>query len=164
MTELRIAGVVTDSIVDGPGVRYTIFAQGCAHACPGCHNPQTHDYKAGMLVDINEIVSDIEANKYIKGITLSGGEPLDQPDAIAELVDILKSKGYHVLVFSGYTYEQIQSRPKLNNILQKIDVLIDGKFDINLRSLQLNFRGSSNQRIIDVQNSIKNNEIVILPY
>lgn len=164
MTELRIAGVVSDSIVDGPGVRYTIFTQGCAHKCPGCHNPHTHDYNGGMLVPIDEIFSDIEDLKYIKGVTFSGGEPLDQPEALNEFAEMLKSKGYHIIVFSGYTYEQILKDPKKFEVLKKIDVLIDGRFDIKLRSLSLNFRGSSNQRVINVQESLKreNNEVVLM--
>ncbi|MDR1693654.1 MAG: anaerobic ribonucleoside-triphosphate reductase activating protein [Lactobacillaceae bacterium] len=159
MDSIRIAGVVTDSIVDGPGVRYTIFTQGCSHKCPGCHNPQTHDYNGGILVSIEDIIKDIESFKYIKGVTFSGGEPFDQPKPLAAFIDKLKSKGYHILAFSGYTFEQLSKNPEKFEALKKIDVLIDGKFDINLKSLDLKFRGSGNQRMIDVQETLKTNQI-----
>jgi anaerobic ribonucleoside-triphosphate reductase activating protein len=162
MALLRIAGVVTDSIVDGPGVRYTIFAQGCVHKCPGCHNPKTHDYNGGSLVDVDEIIKDIESFKYIKGVTFSGGEPFDQPEVLAEMAKVLKSKGYHILSFSGYTFEHIQKDDKKSELLKYVDVLIDGRFELKLKSLKLNFRGSSNQRIIDVPRSMESGEIVIL--
>lgn len=160
MVELRIAGIVDDSITDGPGVRYTIFTQGCAHKCPGCHNPATHDYKAGMPVNLDDVVKDIESYKYIKGVTFSGGEPFDQPEALREFAGVLREKGYHILIFSGYTYEQIAADSKKFEALKKADILIDGKFDIKLKSLNLRFKGSSNQRTIDVQKSISSGKVV----
>lgn len=162
MTILRIAGIVDDSIVDGPGVRYTIFTQGCPHACPGCHNPQTWNYKTGTLVDIDDIIKDIESYKYIKGVTFSGGEPFEQPEEIAEFAGKLRKKGYHILMFSGYTYEQLLSDTKKFEALKKADILIDGRFEIKLRSLDLKYRGSSNQRVIDVQKSLENNKIIVI--
>lgn len=164
MAELRIAGVVDDSIVDGPGVRYTIFTQGCAHNCDGCHNKQTHDYRGGTLVDIKDLLEDIQSHKYIKAVTLSGGEPLDQPIAIKALVEDLKSKGYHILIFTGYTYEQIFLDSKKFEIVKQVDIIIDGKFDINLKSLNINFRGSTNQRIIDIQKTLEKKEISLLNF
>lgn len=162
MKELRVAGIISDSIVDGPGVRYVIFTQGCAHKCPGCHNPQTHDYKGGTLVSFAEILADVESYKYIKGITFSGGEPLDQPEALKDFIQGFKDKGYHILVFSGYTFEQIMANSEKAQAIKRADILIDGKFDLNLRALSLKFRGSSNQRIIDLQKSFLSGETVII--
>ncbi len=162
MSQIRIAGVVSDSIVDGPGVRYAIFTQGCPHNCEGCHNIHTHDYKGGSLIDIDAIVADIESLKYIKGVTLSGGEPFVQEDAIIELMQKLKAKGLHILAFSGYTYEELLSHPKKSKALKLVDTLIDGKFDVKLKSLSLNFRGSSNQRMINVQESLAQNKIILV--
>lgn len=164
MTKLRIAGIVDDSIVDGPGVRYTIFTQGCPHKCPGCHNPQTWGYKGGTLVDIDDIIKDIESYKYIRGVTFSGGDPFEQPEEVAEFAGKLRKKGYHVLMFSGYTYEQLIGDSKKFKALKEADVLIDGRFEIKLRSLDLKYKGSSNQRTIDVQESLKNNKVVLVEY
>jgi anaerobic ribonucleoside-triphosphate reductase activating protein len=162
MTKIRIAGIITDSIVDGPGVRYTIFTQGCSHKCAGCHNPKTWDYNGGTLVEIDKIIKEIESLKYIKDITFSGGEPFDQPEPLTEMSGILKNKGYNILSFSGYTYEQLLNDSKKLKALQYIDILVDGRFEIKLKSLSLKFRGSVNQRIINVQESLKANQVVLI--
>lgn len=166
MTEqkLRIASVVDDSIVDGPGYRYVIFTQGCKHNCPGCQNPQSHSFSAGNFVSYDEIYEDLKRFKYIKAVTFSGGEPLEQPEAIAEFVTKLKEKGYHIVIFSGYTFEQILKDEKKRKAIEKADLLIDGRYEQGLRSLNLNYRGSSNQRIIDVQESLKSGELVLSKY
>ena len=103
---MRVAGIVDDSMVDGPGIRYTIFLQGCKHNCPGCHNPATHDYNGGEIVNIDDIINDIKNYKYINAVTFSGGEPLDQPEAVEETINKLKAAGYHIMIYSGYTYEE----------------------------------------------------------
>lgn len=151
---MQIAGIIDDSVVDGPGVRYTVFTQGCAHNCPGCHNPETHDYNGGQTVNTQDILADIAQFKYINAVTFSGGEPLDQPEAVGELARELKAKNYHVLIFSGYTFEEILTNPAKLAALQNADTLIDGRFNPALKDLNLRFRGSSNQRIINVPQSL----------
>lgn len=162
--KLKIASVVDDSVVDGPGYRYTIFTQGCAHNCIGCHNLKTHDYNAGSYINYEDISKDLKKFKYIKAVTFSGGEPLDQPEALAEFVKNLKNAGYHILIYTGYTYEQIQKNQKKFEAIKNADILIDGKFEITKKSLNLKYRGSNNQRIIDIQETIKNNELVLSNY
>lgn len=157
--QLQIAGIIDDSVVDGPGVRYTIFTQGCSHCCPGCHNPETHDYNGGTSVKIDDLMADIVRFKYIKGVTLSGGEPFDQPEALTELVARLKNKGYDVLLFSGYTFEEIIQDSAKIQALNHIDTLIDGRFDIKQHAPTLRFSGSSNQRVIDVRQSMAKGQI-----
>lgn len=152
--KLQIAGIIDDSMVDGPGVRYTIFTQGCAHNCFQCHNPQTHDYNAGNAVDVGDIIADVARFEYIKGVTFSGGEPMDQPEALAECASRLKNKGYDILIFSGYTYEEIMTDPLRQKALKNADTLIDGRFDYHQKTQELRFRGSANQRIIDVPKSL----------
>ena len=152
--KLQIAGIIDDSMVDGPGVRYTVFVQGCAHNCFQCHNPQTHDYNAGNTVEVDDIISDIARFKYLKGVTFSGGEPMDQPEALAECVTRLKNKGYDILIFSGYTYEEIMADVLRQKALKNADTLIDGRFIYAQKTQDLRFRGSANQRIIDVQKSL----------
>lgn len=159
--KLQIAGIIDDSVVDGPGVRYAIFTQGCSHFCPGCHNPETHDYNGGSSVNIDDLMSDIARFKYIKGVTFSGGEPFDQPEALTEFVVRLKNKGYDVLIFSGYTFEEIAQDPAKMKALRYADTLIDGRFEIAKRTLDLRFRGSSNQRIVDVQQSLAKSQVCL---
>lgn len=154
---LRIAGIVKESVVDGPGVRYVIFTQGCFHNCPGCHNPETHDVNGGYEVDVNDIIKDISNSKYIKGVTFSGGEPFLHCGALYTIASEVKKMGLDVVSYTGYTYEEIlgsndEDKMKLLNI---IDILIDGKFIISQRDLSLKFRGSRNQRVIDVRKSIE---------
>ncbi|MFV0627101.1 MAG: anaerobic ribonucleoside-triphosphate reductase activating protein [Alphaproteobacteria bacterium] len=162
--KLRIASVVDDSVVDGPGVRYVIFTQGCKHNCPGCHNPQSHSFSTGMFVSFDEFYSDLSRFKYVKAVTFSGGEPLEQPEVIAEFVAKLKEKGYHILIYTGYTFEQILADEKKLKAIEKADLLVDGLFILRLRSLGANFRGSSNQRIVDIQESLKHREVVLSKY
>lgn len=159
--KIRLYGTVNDSIVDGPGLRYTIFAQGCLHACPGCHNPQSHDLLGGYLEDIDNILKEIDANPLLDGVTFSGGEPFLQCDAFFFLAQELKKRQLHIVVYSGYTFEEIlQMDQKANDLLALCDTLIDGRFVSSLRSLSLLYRGSSNQRIIDIQASLKHDKVV----
>ena len=162
--KIRLSKIYPTSIVDGPGVRYAIYTQGCLHGCEGCHNPQTHDVNGGYMMDIDEIVKDIKNRPYIKAITFSGGEPLLQVKAINEIIDAL-DHGYEIILFTGFTYEFLTSSSGSNQHLEKllhsIDYLIDGKFIIAERDLTLQFRGSKNQRIIDVKKSISKRKVII---
>lgn len=161
---LRIAGVVKESTVDGPGFRYVVFTQGCPHKCEGCHNPETHDYSGGKLVNINDIASDIKKNPLLKGVTISGGDPFVQAGQVAKLLDLLDKK-LSVMVYTGFTYEYLLKNANDDNkymeLLIRTDVLMDGKFEKELMNENLIFRGSSNQRAIEVKNSLKENRIVI---
>ena len=166
MKELRISGIVPESIVDGPGIRYTVFVQGCPHHCEGCHNPQTHDFEGGRLVDIEDIMNEIQRNPLLSGATFSGGEPFCQPEALFELGKLIKEKGLNLVCYSGYTFEELlalsEKRPAIKDLLSLTDILIDGKFILKEKSLMLKFRGSKNQRIIDVKKSLSKCEVVIL--
>lgn len=152
--DIRIFGVVEESIVDGPGIRYSIFVQGCSHGCPGCHNPESHSLKGGELRSIESVLGGIRSNKLIAGVTLSGGEPFEQPHACAVLAQQLKADGYNIWTFTGYLYEDLikmsQANPDIACLLDNIDVLVDGPFVEELKSLELDWRGSSNQRVIDL--------------
>ena len=160
--KLRISGIVNDSIVDGPGIRLTIFTQGCLFNCPNCHNPQTHDLNGGYDQEISEIMALIEKNSLLDGVTISGGEPFLQPKALLNLVKQIQSLSLSVMVYSGYTFEQLINDPAKRTLLQEIDYLVDGLFIEELKSLELLYRGSSNQRLIDVQASLKANRVVEL--
>ena len=125
---IRLFGTVDDSIVDGPGLRYTIFTQGCFHNCSGCHNPKSHDINGGYLKDIQDILSEITANPLLDGITLSGGEPMLQVKPLIEICKEVKAMGLNIVVYSGFTYEEILKDAKKKELLQLCDMLIDGKF------------------------------------
>lgn len=151
---LNIAGIVKESIVDGPGIRFTIFVQGCPHHCLGCHNPQTHDFSGGKQISIDEIVSQIENVPYISGVTFSGGEPFCQSEGLYKLAKRLKQMNKHLMCYTGYTFEQLMQKDDAKLLLSQLDLLVDGKFEQDKKSLDLKFRGSSNQRILDVQKSL----------
>ncbi|HHV97209.1 MAG TPA: anaerobic ribonucleoside-triphosphate reductase activating protein [Clostridiaceae bacterium] len=165
-TTLRIAGIVKESIVDGPGIRLVVFAQGCKRRCPGCHNPQTHPFDGGKIININEILEMIDRNPLIDGITLSGGEPFEQAEAFAVLAEKVKEKGLNVMTYTGYTFEEIMknlnTKAGWERLLKASDILVDGRFIQEERDLTLKFRGSKNQRIIDVKKSIENNRVEII--
>jgi anaerobic ribonucleoside-triphosphate reductase activating protein len=147
-----------ESIVDGQGIRMVIWSQGCKMACPGCHNPETHNPCGGKEFDIEELKNEItKYAKYHQGITLSGGDPFLQPEANKELADHAHSLGLDVWAYCGKTYEQLQD----NVLLSSCDVLIDGPFVKELRDVTLAFRGSSNQRIINVQRSLESGEVIL---
>lgn len=149
---LRIAGTIGESIVDGEGYRYTIFTQGCPHHCFGCHNPQTHDFQGGRLVEPARLLRDILANPLLEGVTFSGGEPFCQARLLAELARELHSNGLNIWCYTGYTYEVLQGsrQQAVRDLLRQVDVLVDGPFIEAQRDISLRFRGSSNQRLIDV--------------
>lgn len=152
---LNLAGIVEDSIVDGPGIRVTIFAQGCPHHCHGCHNPETWPFEGGTAMDEQQILSIVQGNPLAKGVTFSGGEPFAQAEGFCTLAKLLKEHGYEVASYSGYTFEELMNGSTAQQqLLQQLDVLIDGPFQQENRSLSLVFRGSSNQRILDVPSSL----------
>lgn len=152
---LAADGVVMDSIVDGPGLRCAIFCQGCHHNCPGCHNPATHPFTGGTPVSIGDIHRLIRANPLCKGVTFSGGEPFRQAGPLAALAKQLRVEGYELAAYTGYTFEELQAGTQdQQNLLSQLNILIDGRFELARRSLSLRFRGSANQRILDVQASL----------
>ncbi|SEV84090.1 anaerobic ribonucleoside-triphosphate reductase activating protein [[Clostridium] fimetarium] len=158
---LNLAGLVDDSIVDGPGIRLTVFCQGCSHHCEGCHNPDTWEFCGGTEMEEQQIVQMAKANPLVKGVTFSGGEPFDQAAGFAKLAKLLKKEGYEVASYSGYTFEQLVNGTKeQKDLLQNIDVLIDGPFILGLRNLSLIYRGSSNQRILDAKESLLQGEAI----
>ena len=152
---LKLSGIVEDSIVDGPGIRVTIFCQGCPHHCPGCHNPETWDFSGGTAMEEERLVQIVRSNPLCRGVTFSGGEPFAQAAGFARLARLLKAQGYEVASYSGYTFEQLlRGTPEQRELLDTIDVLIDGPFVQAEKSLELAFRGSRNQRILDVPKSL----------
>ncbi len=156
--ELRIAGTVNDSIVDGPGIRFTIFTQGCPHNCKGCHNPQTHDFAGGTLADTNELLERIKSNPLLDGVTFSGGEPFCQAHTLALLGKQIRELGMNIITYTGYTFEQLYADRDKNGwgeLLAVTDFLIDGPFILAQKDWEIKFRGSSNQRYIDCQASLK---------
>lgn len=157
--DIRIYGTVNDSIVDGPGLRYTVFTQGCPHKCPGCHNPESHDFDGGRLVDTDEIIAQMKKNPLLDGVTLSGGEPFCQPEACLMIARAAHEAGLTVWAYSGYTYEQLLE--KTPELLKEVDVLVDGPFILAQRSLELKFKGSRNQRLIDIKKTQQKGEIVL---
>lgn len=162
--DIRIAGTVGESIVDGPGFRFTIFTQGCPHGCPGCHNPHTHDFSSGEVTTTEELLEKINADPLLDGVTFSGGEPFCQAEPLAEIGRAVKEKGMDVIVYTGYLWEYLLENANDENCYRKLidtaDFIVDGRFEIDKRSLSLHFRGSSNQRVIDVKQSLLKGEVI----
>lgn len=162
--DIRISGTVSESIVDGPGLRYVIFVQGCPHNCPGCHNPQTHSFDGGRAVDTDELFNDCVEDPLNKGVTFSGGEPFCQAEALYVLGKRFKERGYHLMCYSGWTYEELMLKAEreeyVGKLLGILDVLVDGRFILERRTLALPFRGSDNQRLIDVQKSLAKDMVI----
>lgn len=162
---MRIYGVVTDSIVDGPGYRTAIFAQGCPHHCPGCHNPESHDPNGGSDWTLDAVESKFTGNPLLDGITLTGGEPFCQPAACAELARRAHDKGLNVWTFTGYLYEKLLEMAAedeaVSTLLERTDVLVEGPFLLAERSLELLYKGSKNQRIIDMNKTRAEGGIVL---
>ncbi|MBO4600893.1 MAG: anaerobic ribonucleoside-triphosphate reductase activating protein [Bacilli bacterium] len=155
-----------DSIVDGDGVRTVVWFQGCSHNCLGCHNPQSHDFNGGFEIDIEDIYKEIDSLKYQNGLTLSGGDPFFQPEAALEITKYAKSKGYNVWSYTGFTYENLlkisDDNPVIKELLDNLDVLIDGKFEQDKKSFNCKYRGSTNQRIIDLNKTREKGELILL--
>lgn len=159
---LNLAGIAGDSIVDGPGIRTTFFAQGCPHHCPGCHNPETWPFEGGTPMAEEDLVGIVRQNPLCRGVTFSGGEPFAQAAGFARLARLLRSEGYEVAAYTGYTLEALLEKgtPEQRDLLQELDVLIDGPFLLAERSLELNFRGSRNQRVLNVPESLRQGKAV----
>ncbi len=160
--EIRIFGTVEDSIVDGPGLRYSVFVQGCPHHCPGCHNPESHDFNGGRLADTADLLLPMKKNPLLDGLTLSGGEPMCQHEACAELAAAAHAAHLNVWCYTGYTWEALlqEADPARMALLHQVDVLVEGPFILAERSLELKYCGSRNQRLVDVQKSLAAGEIV----
>ena len=163
---MLIAGIVQDSIVDGPGLRVSVFTQGCPHGCEGCHNPESQDFAGGKEMSVEEIMSIISKNELTDGITLTGGEPFCQPAGCTQIAKAAKAAGLNVWAYSGYTFEELLSLSKENgNILELltlIDVMVDGRFILAEKSFNVKWRGSKNQRLINVPQSLAENKTVVL--
>lgn len=160
--KIKIAGYVPESIVDGDGVRLAIFTQGCPHHCEGCQNPHTWDYNAGTVMDTDDF-DKLMANPLLTGITLTGGEPFLQQDACVELADMAHSRGLNVWCYTGYNFEALRlaTNYRGKRLIEYVDILVDGRFELSKKSLNLLFRGSTNQRIIDVKKSLSGKEVVL---
>ena len=152
---LNLSGIMGDSIVDGPGIRTTFFCQGCPHHCEGCHNPETWDFGCGTPMAVEAIVDIVRSNPLCRGVTFSGGEPFAQAEGFAKLAKLLKEAGYEVASYTGYTFEDLLNGSEAQKqLLEAIDILIDGPFLLAEKSLEVPFRGSKNQRILDVPKSL----------
>lgn len=160
MGSIRISGINRESIVDGEGIRYVIFTQGCPHHCPGCHNPQTHSFDGGKIVSVDTILDDISKSKaWLDGITLSGGEPFCQTDQCSMIAEKAYEMGLTVWCYTGYLFEDLYGQE--NKLLKHVDILVDGPFVMEERSLELVFKGSRNQRVIDVPASLKEGAVIL---
>lgn len=159
---LNLAGIVNDSIVDGPGIRTAIFCQGCPHHCPGCQNPETWEFGSGTEMDVPALWEIIKSNPLCRGVTFSGGEPFAQAGEFGRLARLLKESAYEVASYTGFTFEELLAGSReQRELLEAIDILIDGPFIREKRSLDLNFRGSTNQRILNVPDSLKAGHAVL---
>jgi anaerobic ribonucleoside-triphosphate reductase activating protein len=163
MKTLRIAGIIEESIVDGPGLRSVLFVQGCPHGCPGCHNPRTHDFSGGETLSVREVFARLTKEKEIRAVTFSGGEPFSQSDALLDLARMLKDAGYNIMTYSGFTFEELldksKTEPEILGLLKLCDILVDGRFLIGEKDLSLRFRGSRNQRLINLKDTFLKGKI-----
>ena len=158
---LDLSAIVTDSIVDGPGIRATVFCQGCPHHCEGCHNPETWPFGCGTPMEEERVARIIAQNPLCRGVTFSGGEPFSQAAGFAKLAQLLKDKGYEIASYSGFTFEELlEGTEDQKKLLEHIDILIDGRFVLAEKSLEIAFRGSRNQRILDVKKSLSSGTAV----
>ena len=160
---IRVCGIEKESIVDGPGFRYVLFVQGCPHRCPGCHNPESHDPDGGTEMTVAEVFSQIMENPHLRGVTFSGGEPFEQVPALLQLGRLIREAGLSLMSYSGYTLEELQARhdPDTDALLDMLDILVDGRYVESLRNLTLIYRGSENQRVIDMNKSRAAGELVL---
>lgn len=161
MYEINVAGIVNDSITDGPGIRLTLFVQGCPRACPGCHNPQTQPFEGGTKMTPEEILDKIKSNPLLDGVTFSGGEPMSQAENLIPLAREIKKLGLNLFVYTGFLYEELEKVKGAKELLSYVDILVDGPFIQGKRDYRLKFKGSTNQRIIDVFKTLKENKIVL---
>lgn len=162
--KIRLAddNLLTDSIVDGEGLRAVLWTQGCSHNCKGCHNPETHDFNKGILKDVEEVKEKIKNLKLQDGITLSGGDPFFQAEACTEIAKFAKEQGLNVWAYTGFLFEDLIKVESMNKLLNYVDVLVDGRFELENKSLNTKFRGSTNQRIINVPKSLKDGKAHVI--
>lgn len=160
--QIRVFGIAQESYVDGPGIRFAVFTQGCPHGCEDCHNPESHDFAGGREMDTAELIRQMTMNPMLDGLTLSGGDPLCQPEACLELARAAHAARLNVWCYTGWTWEVLmaEASPAVLALLQEVDVLVDGPFVLAERSLELTFCGSRNQRLIDVPRSLAAGEIL----
>lgn len=163
--KIRLSGIAYESLVNGPGIRRVFFSQGCRHNCGGCFNPETHDFNGGEERDMDELISDVLGNPFIKGVTFSGGDPFERAEEFSYMAEKFQENNLNVWSYTGYTYEYIienlDNRPGWRKLIENLDVLVDGKFDINKKEDGLKFRGSSNQRIIDIKKTLEKGKVVL---
>ena len=161
---LRLAGIERESVVDGPGIRFVVFTQGCPHHCVGCHNPETHDPRGGYEMETESIFQQILQTRLIRGVTFSGGEPFLQAEVLAPLASRIREAGLNIVAYSGFCYEALlekaRRQPEVGQFLQQINLLVDGPYRQEERDLRLAFRGSRNQRLIDVPQSLRAGKVV----
>lgn len=166
--KIRLAGIAYESLVNGPGIRRVFFSQGCNHDCVGCFNKDTHNFSGGDEMEIDSLIKDVSENPMIKGITFSGGDPLEQAEKFAYMASEFKKIGLNIWCYTGYTFEYIienlDNRIGWRDLIYNIDVLVDGKFELNKTKNGLRFRGSTNQRIIDVKKSMNSGVIELLEF
>ncbi len=161
MSSLKVAGIENDSITDGPGLRLTLFVQGCPRSCPGCHNPQTQCFEGGVVMSTEQIFAKINSNPLLDGVTFSGGEPFVWAKELVPLAEQIKEKKLNLAVYTGYVFEELKKVPNALKLLEFVDTLIDGPFVQEKRDYRLKFKGSTNQRIIDVQKTLKSGKVVL---
>lgn len=163
---VRLAGIAYESLVNGPGMRRVFFAQGCKHKCKGCFNPETHSFEDGEIMDMDKLIKDVLDNPILKGVTFSGGDPIEQAHSFAYMAKAFKNSNLNIWCYTGYTFEKLLEVMKvdtaISELLNNIDVLVDGRFEINNKDEGLRFRGSTNQRIINVKESLNQNKVVIM--
>lgn len=158
---LRLAALTQDSAVDGPGLRLAVFAQGCPHACPGCHNPKTHDPDGGYDTTVGAVLREVQRNPLLSGVTLSGGEPFLQPEQMTALAQAAKSMGLSIWVYSGWLFEELLERTEARALLESCDVLVDGPYIKAQKSYDALWRGSLNQRLIDLPASLREGRAIL---
>ncbi|MBR1415718.1 MAG: anaerobic ribonucleoside-triphosphate reductase activating protein [Prevotella sp.] len=163
---ISVLNIIEDTMVDGPGFRTSIYCAGCQHQCPGCHNPQSWDFSGGQTMTTDDIMRIVESDPYARGVTFSGGDPMYQPEGFAELARAIhdRTPQKDIWCYTGFVYEQLLSNPRQRALLEQLDVLVDGPFVRAQRDETLVFRGSRNQRIIDVQASLQQGHAVTLNY
>lgn len=158
---IRIIDVIEDTTVDGPGFRTSIYCAGCTHHCPGCHNPQSWAQDSGTEVSVEAIMKVIEADPFAPGVTFTGGDPMQQPEAFTELAKAIhKRTRKNIWCYTGYTYEKLLHMPAQRRLLDHVDVLVDGPYIAAQQDTSLLFRGSANQRLIDVPQSLATGRVV----
>ena len=157
--QIRLAGIVKESVVDGPGIRMVVFVQGCPHHCPGCHNENTQDPFGGYLSTVQEVIDQLPSNPLVTGMTFPGGEPFMQAGALAVIGKAAKQRNLSVFTYTGFVFEtlleQSRNNPDIAALLAITDVLIDGPFLLEQRDISLAYRGSSNQRLLDLPASLQ---------